>query len=944
MPETSLRTVLVKYSITNTNETEYRDTVAPFSFLDFINNTQADYSPEEYSSFYSSYLQAWHSKQDVSEEEQKTRFKDYYRQFIKEIVINYTTETEKRFLEKINFNDPADLDVAIPFFANRLKDIALFYKKKRDEGKYVIDRNKMKGSKTGLEKAIFDNIYNFIFNTEDSLETENETLFAAVRDLGVEVEEFVDVYGDYFDVPDTANGNNINEIETKYWLDPYGIEAISGEENFIGAIRTFKINPPAITPEEFDAICNPDNDLVALYNQYTKGGIPIGEFYALKRALVQKFIGTDVYYIDTSTTPATSGLMIAADTPAANALNLQGADTATVPSGQIKLLRDVGLNFRPDDIGLFKLQAETFNYSIDTSILEANQVYIFPDPAKFGNVSTNPQSAYPVYYKFDYRGNTRNVSSGLAAGDPLITNKTTTFESYTTKERNSTQLKDYNDISYKLNFTDLYDQGLVDKHQTDIYGNEYALFKFEPLKPIDEDISNQVKNLILNGHVFFDSFEGYSYDYSLTGVNGTTVRAGFENGLYTNSLTALDSPLWLYMREFYPYQELIQDTRNIIPVYRDGGALTFLDGDTLPNPLTGIGPGFPASTNYHYTILADGCIDSSANFLSTDIKYYLSAGGEYKNYECGYFTDEVELPNDFLYSDNLRYLDSVDSRGSTVVSSLTSSTNTLTNEEKALLAGKLYVKNGTYSTSQDLTAALEPTLTKYSQTVQDQINSQLIDFDIIQNTIFLETQSGLLVDKIKYVDGEFKKPSTVNTYYEALSDKDTDTFTNRFYVEKTGKVYFAKFQEDGECLHEAGNYRAYYPSIYEYDIATHKTRLLYPRKDVGNSVTDFELNTLDNTDRNYAVTSIHTPTIAYNSRNDLFKVTYIANDTNDFTHLVDVSFKMINNALSAIDSNRYETSDSILRTTTFGANSNFGQVSATGGSFTNNLTSFELTV
>ena len=169
MSDTSLRTVLVKYSITNSNEIDYKDTVAPFSFLDFINNTQADYSPEEYSSFYSSYLQAWHANQDVSEEEQKTQFKDYYRQFIKEIVVNYTTETEKRFLEKIDFNDPADLDVAIPFFANRLKDIALFYKKKRDEGKFVIDRNKLKGSTTGVEKAIFDNIYNFLFTAEDPL-------------------------------------------------------------------------------------------------------------------------------------------------------------------------------------------------------------------------------------------------------------------------------------------------------------------------------------------------------------------------------------------------------------------------------------------------------------------------------------------------------------------------------------------------------------------------------------------------------------------------------------------------------------------------------------------------------------------------------------------------------------------------------------------------------
>jgi hypothetical protein len=932
MSDTSLRTVLVKYSITNSNEIDYKDTVAPFSFLDFINNTQADYSPEEYSSFYSSYLQAWHANQGGSEEEQKTQFTDYYRQFIKEIVVNYTTETEKRFLEKIDFNDPADLDVAIPFFANRLKDIALFYKKKRDEGKYVIDRNKMKGSQTGLEKAIFDNIYNFIFNSEDALDTQNDEVFKAVQGLGVEIEEFVDVYGDYFDAPSTANGNNINKIDTKYWLDPEGIKAITGDENFIGAIRTFTINPPAITPEEYDAICNPDNDLVQLYNQYKKGGIPLNEFYALKRALVQKYIGTDVYYIDTSTTPATSGLMLAADNPAANALNLQGADTATVPSNEQKLLRDVGLNFQPDDIGLFKLQAETYNYEIDSSTLANNTVYIFPDPAKFGNVSTNPQSNYPVYYKFDHRGNTRNVSSGYAAGDPKTTNKVTTFESYTTKERNSTQLKDLNDISYKINFTDLYNEGLVDKHQTDVYGNEYALFKYDPLKPREEDVSNTVKNLLLNGHLFFDPFEGTSFDYSLTGQNGNTFRSGMST--HTNGYSALEAydPLWLYMREFYPYQDLIQDSRNLIPLYRDGGALTFLDGRELPDNANG---------NSHYTILADGTVDQSGAFFP-DVKYYLSAGIGYKDYDGGFFTDDVQLANDFLYGDNLRYVDSTDVRGSTILSNLSSSATSLTTEEKATLDGTLYVKNGTYSTSEKLSAALEPTISKYSTAVQGQLNHELVDFDIIQNTIFLETRSGLLVDKIKYEGGKFNKPSTVNTYYPASSADNTDSFTNRFYVEKTGKIYFGKFKQDGECTNDADNYKAYYPEIYEYSIDTNKSRLIYPRKDVGNSVSDFELNDVDNRIRNYVPTSIHTPNIAYNSRNDIFKLTYIANDMNDFTHLVDVTFKLIDNTLSAIDSNRYETLNNIVRTTTFGDESNFGSISANGGTFTRD--NFTLTI
>ena len=85
--------------------------------------------------------------------------------------MTFTTETEKSFLQKINYDDAHDLDIAIPFYANKLTEVATFYKSKREEGKYVITKNKIKGSVTGIERAIFDNIYNYVINSEDVLLT-----------------------------------------------------------------------------------------------------------------------------------------------------------------------------------------------------------------------------------------------------------------------------------------------------------------------------------------------------------------------------------------------------------------------------------------------------------------------------------------------------------------------------------------------------------------------------------------------------------------------------------------------------------------------------------------------------------------------------------------------------------------------------------------------------
>ena len=61
----------------------------------------------------------------------------------------------------------------------------------------------------------------------------------------------------------------------------------------------------------------------------------------------------------------------------------------------------------------------------------------------------------------------------------------------------------------------------------------------------------------------------------------------------------------LYFREFFPYQELAESVRNILPVYRDGGAFTFLDGNPLPEPFDGWDPRFPGPRNYYYSIYAD---------------------------------------------------------------------------------------------------------------------------------------------------------------------------------------------------------------------------------------------------------------------------------------------------------------------------------------------------
>ncbi len=945
MPISSYSTPTVNYSITNATVSidEARDQIQPFSFLDFINYTKVDYSPEEYSTFYTSYIKEWYSTKDLTQEEQVNEFKTFYTNFIKEIVLNFTTESERRFLSKIDFDNPTDLDIALPFYANKIREIVLFYKNKRDEGKYVIDRNKIKGSSSGVERAIFDNVYNFVFGSQDTLSTSGIQLSSIISKLDIDVEEYIDVYGDYFDLPRTPSqetglrqelySSNINNIDPDYYFDPDALNVLTNN-SLLSSVPVFYINPPAIN---VDPICDPNNPLAEAGRERTKGGLSPTEVYRLKRQLISKYCGTDFYYVDTTQTTPTSGLLFRSENPTNNLLNLQTADTATVESNQIKLLKDIGLFFKPNKIGLFKLNVDKSEHVIDLDSLEDNQIYIFPDPKSYGNVSTNAQSAYPVSFKYDYRDGIRNISSGVATGDPYITNKQQTFNGYNTKERNSNNLEFLNENGIKFNFSDLYNQGFLQKVQYDIYGNEYGLFKPDSLTEITELEGVNILDLLLDGHLFFDNEEGYNFDYSTVSREGTTIRSGLST--FTNGFSSLESPLLLYFREFRPYQDFQASfaPRNIVPLYRDGAQFTFLNNNLLPDPLPSSDPNWPGTGDYYYSTLVDA---SSTTF---DIRYSLSADG-YSSYDCGFFTDDIVVPNDFNYSETYRYIGETDTRFSTQVSTLTSSSSLPTQEERKQLAGKLYVKNQRYSLSYPLSTALEKTLTKYTQSIRDDLNSNLNNFDVVKDVIVLETPSTLILEKISYDDGIFSSSQTNNTIYSVISSDPFAKKSNRFYNEEENKIYFAITTSLDNCLYprvpevslfsRPRNKRAIIPEIYEYDINTNIGRKVFPLDDASydDVLSKFIISVEENGD-SFAPVSVKTPNITYNSTNDLFKITYIILDNNNQTHFCNATFTNINNKIE-LDSIKVYFTNGIVRTTTFNQTYStfFASISSTSGS------------
>lgn len=976
---------VIKDSIVDSiNNSATKDNTTPFSFLEFITNTGVDYTPELYNKFYLYYLERWSNYKNTINNNQAIDFINLYIDFLKEITLTFSTQQELKFLSTLDFNDPSDLDVALPFYVEKIRQIILFYKEKRDTAKFTIDRNKIKGTSLSVEKALFEKIYDYVFTSQDdpSFLALNYSLSTIQTHLKIDILEFVDVYSEYFDIVDKNipfTGVNRESIQPELFFEtPFTI--------FKNKIFLTEIPLAVNAAVSFNTICDPLNPLDLLINDCEeRDGISIEQKAALKINYLKKYAGVDMYYINTTTTPATSGILFTADTPTNNIQNLQNIYTPTAESNQIKLLRDIGLFFKPDKGGIFQLNANNFTYDIKDE-LEGNKIYVFPDPGIYGNVSLNSSKDYPLVYIFDNRPDIKNSSSSFASGDPYIKGTDQTFSPYYTKEQ-TIRSADVEVDDFSFNFNDLYNLGYITKYQTDIYGNEYGLFKDDfgqSFKQIDEIERQPILNLLLNGHEFYDYEEGYNFNYSLTGRDGTTVRSGMSSLTVdipsSPNFILSGFPYYLYFREFQPYQELnyfgnFIDTsfnnRTYNGAFRDGGGFTFPDGSLLPDPIVSSDPSYPGSDNnsYYYNLLVNavsykpnnGIIVTEPGLqdLLTESSFLLETEyGRVNSYNCGYFTDIVQLTNDYNYSNFYRYYDTVSIGATTVLSTLTGNNIYRLISYKNQLEGKIFVKSPEDSFSKPISSALGVIFNKYSSLVKSELYNSPKNIEIFYDNICIETDNYIVIDKIVYESGKFIAPSTKNTVFPIIKNDiivaepglqallsessfilepeigrhDVSPFSNKFYNEKDNTLMFCTIQRVNS-LNNINN-KAFYPNITRYNLETGVSENIFPRNISDNNLTtSFNLSSLFTSTFNINIVNFEKPTLSYGAFNDVYKLTYVGVDNNNLFHLFDISFDIVNNAIRFLDAKFYKSAKICLTTNFASSATTFTNINSVSGSY-----------
>lgn len=487
----------ISFSITNPEvaANDALDAVEPFSFFEYLLYSRESVSPENQTANYNIYLRSWYAVQRTAPAQSEQGIKDIYINLLRDIALKFTTVEERRFLSNIDFNNTSDLAVALPFYAQKLKDICLYYSKKRDYLAIINQKNKSRGTSNGAEKEIYQMILDYLFGDDgkDNVFSLQIALSTVAADLQIEVEPQYDVYTGYFDVNAQASAAsqnatglreqfltaNTNIITAGLFLDinsQIANEILQKSFYLQQFGPLFTINIGYTVNTLLGSNCSP-SDLANLLQSDTAD---VTNKLNLKKKIIEKYIGVDYYYLScgSTTSQVQSGVLFKAVNAAANFQNKRFASTASIEADEYKSSRNIGCLSMPFRQGIITMTPAVYDFKVNADRLAPNTVYIFPNPDIAGNVSNfyygQLQHPYDFYSNKIY--DAKYIDSGEAYGDPAVGPFTQHFFGYNTPN-DFIDLTVNNLSAYHNEFASLVDNGVVTDYGIDVYGNEYAVFK-----------------------------------------------------------------------------------------------------------------------------------------------------------------------------------------------------------------------------------------------------------------------------------------------------------------------------------------------------------------------------------------------------------------------------------------------------------------------------------
>lgn len=762
--------------VSNENALDFGE---PLSLIEFIRMMDVSYNPSKNQEYYNAYLKSWNNTKKNKDLDDRVLIVERYRQFIQDVNLNYITPEEKKFLSNLNFNDPLDLDIAIPFYSRKLIEISQYYNSKREETKAQVNKNKTLGTLFRLENDVSEITTNFLNNLENW-----KTEYGGISNIEVEIEELYESYPEYFNQdPDSTYDNK----DLDYGLDIF--------------LRT---NDDLVS-EVFSGV---STDIINLKEGY--------DLFDNKRKLTEKYIATDYYYLSTGSTVFNfvSGKILDADNPASSFLNIKYPTTASTQRKEFKTPSEIGY-FRPHKTSIVLIDGEKSTFSFNFNNLEPNKIYYFPDP----NIR-NTNEKFLTFINNDISLK-KNDSSGSAKNQPISKKEDSQYFGYISK-------KDENKDKY---LDQIFESGYISDSKFDIYNNQYGLFKNDgSFKKTIETINTESDYYyILNGHTFYDFTygEGYAFDY--TTIDDSTYQYTTRSGLstHTGKLSTDFSRHYIlfggkfdtefkFPPDYFPACQILEGYR----FQFNGGPVT----DDISSDLSA----YPSSGSFYYSRLIEGGVHDlsplqraltdplyptlSANatleIISDDINTFMFDGGVISDTSCDI---KFELPK-------IYYDPTVLENSSYVLSSETDHNL----YERLSSSGMIYVKNSHTKEVKPLTNHFKYLSTTLSTPIYQSLSS-VNSFEIVGDVMFVETENYFIIQKILFEEGEFINPKKT-THTHTFNSNPYQKISKRF--KKGNKVYYVLV--DVETYPIPDNNFKIYPLVYEFDLNKFSKKIFTP--------------------------------------------------------------------------------------------------------------------
>ena len=947
IPFDRFKKITTESSITNNdNATKtVNDINAPFSFLEWLIQSNLDLgAPENYIQQYSSYLQNWSSTTTKKTDTEKDLVIETYKTLLKQITLKYTTIEEKRYLSNVDFNNPADLDVVIPFYATRLKDIVIFLSKKREEVKYQKIKFNLFGTNMGVKQLIFNLILQLTTTEEFLLDQiiEKPDIADLGNDLSIEIEELYDIDSSYYDINPCDTDDRLSSVDYDPLVFVNFEQAVIQLSNDLGTLVQ--------TNSAFDIFTSDDTALSILSgsSDVDIDNFPESEFFDyvkskdnlkinIQKQFIENIQGSDSYYL--SAGPAfindegktvvsyVTGQNTTSSNEILNYFNREYPTIAHVPNkSSLFSKRLLGGYFTPQNLGISNYYSIKPKFNIIESNIEPNTLQEYPDPNKYGT-----KRAKFVNHTEDIQWVKADKGNDEKSGEIVNSSNLQKFYNYqsnteTNKFSNAgisriddstdfwTEDQDWKNADvYKLNRSNFFDlsarqrellvnNGSLFKWSTDIYGNTYGLFKdIQPLRQASLS-------------ALYNQEETINISYDCTPL---------DNGTFLDpiTLTNLEISLSADGSTFLPLPEVekISFGAYFTPDFcklADGDIVwdcRVFDSEQAPNDFTTDPSVIEVTANpYNGWNLSPTLSTWDAQFFTTKVDCYNTAPAIIQ-----YATVETSLLSTASRGDDYTTLLQEYHSPATTKSTIYNQNNNI--------YGDLYVRNINNTIIQPASSALSKIFEKYkvdgndyteyySYLINTELNNYLLDIDAVYDTLIFRTPNYVLFEKINYdyTTNEYKSnDKSVYVYnhnnewrnygYTGVSDSITKTI-KPFFNERENKIYTGCIMVSGEYTDQGiytGDEPIIYPEIYEYNVDTLNLKKIFPT--TSTDLTDFYLPTdaLVSNETILRVKEVDTPVLTYNEIIDKYYLvntcTLSSDMQNDIFSLCKTEFTFENN-------------------------------------------------